>query len=109
MGLVYFKLYETNLKFTKFHWNKWYFIKSSFNGAGEMLTELSSGIVTIFFNIAIIKFAGEDGVAAMAVNINIFYFLISIYLGIATGAQPGYQLCLRRAKQKTPGRDHRSL
>lgn len=88
MGLVYFKLYETNLKFTKFHWNKWYFIKSSFNGAGEMLTELSSGIVTIFFNIAIIKFAGEDGVAAMAVNINIFYFLISIYLGIATGAQP---------------------
>lgn len=21
MGLVYFKLYETNLKFTKFHWN----------------------------------------------------------------------------------------
>lgn len=53
-----------------------------------MLTELSSGIVTIFFNIAIIKFAGEDGVAAMAVNINIFYFLISIYLGIATGAQP---------------------
>ena len=58
------------------------------NGAGEMLTELSSGIVTIFFNIAIIKFAGEDGVAAMAVNINIFYFLISIYLGIATGAQP---------------------
>ena len=29
MGLVYFKLYETNLKFTKFHWNKWYFIKST--------------------------------------------------------------------------------
>ena len=67
MGLVYFKLYETNLKFTKFHWNKWYFIKSSFNGAGEMLTELSSGIVTIFFNIAIIKFAGEDGVKKMRV------------------------------------------
>lgn len=88
MGLAYFRIYETNLRFTKFHWNKWYFIKSSFNGAGEMLTELSSGIVTIFFNIAIIKFAGEDGVAAMAVNINIFYFLISIYLGIATGAQP---------------------
>ena len=38
-----------------------------------------------FLYIAIIKFAGEDGVAAMAVNINIFYFLISIYSGIEAG------------------------
>lgn len=88
MGIFYFRFYKTNLKFTNFKWNGEFFLKSSFNGAGEMLTELSSGIVTIFFNIAIIKFAGENGVAAMAVNINIFYFLISIYLGIATGAQP---------------------
>jgi len=108
MGLVYFKLYETNLKFTKFHWNKWYFIKSSFNGAGEMLTELSSGIVTIFFNIAIIKFAGEDGVAAMAVTStsSTSHQHLSWYSNRRTAR---LSVMPTARKQKTPGRDHRSL
>ena len=125
MGLAYFRLYKTNLRFTKFHWNKWYFIKSSFNGAGEMLTELSSGIVTIFFNIAIIKFAGEDGVAAYGTIMYVNFIFVSIFFGYAIGSAPivsyhylswyrhrcaaGHQLCLRRAKQKTSQRDHRPL
>ncbi|MEF9920910.1 MAG: MATE family efflux transporter, partial [Erysipelotrichaceae bacterium] len=59
-----------------------------FNGLGEMLTEMSSGIVVILFNISMMNQAGENGVAAIGVIMNIYYFFISIYMGISSGMQP---------------------
>ncbi|MEG2342542.1 MAG: MATE family efflux transporter [Acidaminococcaceae bacterium] len=88
LGVMYFLFYSRALHFTAPQWDTGFVLHSLTNGSSEMLTEISSGIVGILFNITILRYAGENGVAAMAVVINIFYFLVSIYLGIAVGAQP---------------------
>lgn len=88
IGLYYFTLGSSQLKFCRFRIDLHYIWKSMFNGLGEMLTEMSSGIVTVLFNLAVMKLAKEDGVAAMGVIMNIYYFFISVYMGISSGVQP---------------------
>lgn len=88
LGVLYFLFSARLLHFTKPQWDFKLILHSLTNGSSEMFTEISSGIIGILFNLTILRYAGENGVAAMAVVINIFYFFISIYLGIAVGAQP---------------------
>lgn len=88
IGIYYFTKGSSHLKFTKFKKDFVFIWHSIVNGSSEMLTEMSSGIVTILFNYSIMKYAAEDGVAAMGVIMNIYYFFISIYMGITSGSQP---------------------
>ena len=53
-----------------------------------MLTEMSTGITTFFFNLIIMKYFGEDGVAAVTIIMYIYYFFISFYMGIAVATAP---------------------
>lgn len=62
------------------------FIVSS--GLPSLITELSSGIVIIVFNMIILRLAGNTGVAAYGVVANLSLVLIAIYTGIAQGVQP---------------------
>lgn len=53
-----------------------------------MVSEASSGITTFFFNIVVIKLAGDIGVAAMSIILNVHYLLISVHLGYIMGVAP---------------------
>ena len=53
-----------------------------------MLTEMSTGITTFLFNLIIMKYYGEDGVAAVTIIMYIYYFFISFYMGIAVATAP---------------------
>ena len=57
-------------------------------GVPALVTELSSGIVIIVFNMIIMSLAGNVGVAAYGIAANIFIVVVSIYNGIAQGMQP---------------------
>lgn len=57
-------------------------------GLPSLVTEMSSGIVIIVFNILILRLQGNTGVAAYGVIANLSLVVISIYTGIAQGAQP---------------------
>lgn len=57
-------------------------------GLPSLITELSSGIVMIIFNVLVLKLCGNVGVAAYGVVANLSLVLISIYTGIAQGIQP---------------------
>lgn len=57
-------------------------------GLPTLVTELSSGIVIIVFNIIILKLEGNIGVAAYGVVANISLVVASIYTGMAQGVQP---------------------
>ena len=54
----------------------------------SLITELSSGIVVLAFNIIILGLAGNTGVAAYAVIANTSIVAVSIFTGIAQGGQP---------------------
>ena len=87
IGFIYFLKYG-HLKICrpKIHWNR--LLYSCFNGCSEMLTEISTGVITFLFNIQILKFHQENGVAAMSIIMFLYYFFIAGYFGIGVGSSP---------------------
>ncbi|MGL4522282.1 MAG: MATE family efflux transporter [Bacilli bacterium] len=59
-----------------------------YNGSSEGIAELATGITTFVFNIALMRYAGEAGVAAFA-SINFISFIgIAVLLGMSEGIRP---------------------
>ncbi len=56
-------------------------------GTSSLITEISSGIVLIIFNIVILKLEGNTGVAAYGIVANLSLVSASIFTGIAQGIQ----------------------
>ena len=57
-------------------------------GFPSLISELSSGIVIIVFNMVILGLKGNTGVAAYAVVANIYLVAVSVFGGISHGVQP---------------------
>ena len=57
-------------------------------GLSSFITEVSSGIVLIAFNLVIIGLAGNTGVAAYGIIANLALVVIAVFTGIAQGIQP---------------------
>ena len=87
-GLYHFTKGNSNLKFVKpkIEWRA--LAHSCTNGISEMMTELSTGVTTLMFNLALLKYAGEAGVASMSVITYFYYFFTSLFFGITTAGQP---------------------
>lgn len=58
------------------------------SGIPSLVTEVSSGIVMIVFNIILLNLAGNTGVAAYGIIANLSLVVIAVYNGIAQGIQP---------------------
>lgn len=57
-------------------------------GAPSLVSEVSSGIVMLIFNMILLQIRGNIGVAAYGVIANLSLVVIAIYTGIAQGIQP---------------------
>lgn len=57
-------------------------------GFPSLVTEVSSGIVIIVFNIIILNLIGNVGVAAYGIVANLSLVVVAVYTGIAQGIQP---------------------
>lgn len=88
IGLIYFLNQKNYLHFVKPKLDWSIIIKSATNGSSEMVTNLSTGVTTLLFNLMMIKYLGVDGVAAMTIILYAQFLLISVYLGFASGAAP---------------------
>lgn len=69
------------------------------SGIPSLITEVSSGIVMIVFNMLILQLTGNIGVAAYGVIANLSLVVMAIYTGIAQGIQP--LLCESYGHQQT--------
>ena len=87
IGLVYFLRFG-NIRFARPKADAKVLLKSCTNGSSEMFTEFSTGITTLLFNLMVMKYFGEDGVAAVTIIMSIYYFFISFYMGIAVAVAP---------------------
>ena len=88
MGLIHFTSKKSQLKFCRPHRQSGFLLKSSVNGSSQFLTEISTGVTTYLFNISILKFQGELGISAITIITFLYYFYISVYVGLSTGAAP---------------------
>lgn len=88
LGFIYFINKKNYLHFTKPKLEWKVLLKSMGNGSSEMVTNLSSAVTTLLFNLTMLKYLGEDGVAAITIVLYAQFFLMSAYLGFASGAAP---------------------
>ena len=63
-------------------------VKTCTNGSSELMTNLSMSLVNMLYNVQLMRFAGEDGVAAYGVIMYVNFIFISVFLGYAIGSAP---------------------
>ena len=58
------------------------------NGSSELMSNISSSIVTILYNLKLLRFAGDNGVAAYGAIMYVAFIFIAIFIGFVIGASP---------------------
>ena len=58
------------------------------NGASEFVSNISMSVVSMLYNAQLMKYAGEDGVAAYGVLMYVCFIFISIFVGFSVGTAP---------------------
>lgn len=86
--IIYFMNKRRLLYFTKPSLRLRVIRKTMSNGISEFSTSLVSGLVMFLFNYQMLKYAGEDGVAASTIIFYIFGLMSAVYMGYMMGASP---------------------
>lgn len=76
------------LRLGKTHFNGRILLQTCINGSSELMTNLSSSIVNSLYNIQLMKFAGENGVAAYGAIMYVSFIFAAIFLGYSIGSAP---------------------
>ena len=87
-GLLVFRKRDSLLHFQKPVFRGGVLLHASANGLSELATSLVSGITTLLFNLAMLKYIGEDGVAAITIIMYVLMFVSALFIGYSYGAAP---------------------
>lgn len=63
-------------------------VKACINGSSEMMTSISASVTGVLYNMQLMKYAGEDGVAAYGVVMYASFIFIGIFMGYSSGSSP---------------------
>mgnify|MGYP002431769814 CR=1 FL=1 len=58
------------------------------NGSSELMSNISSSIVSMVYNFQLLKYLGEDGVSAYGVLMYVQFVFVAIYIGYSIGCAP---------------------
>ena len=76
------------LRLGRTHFNAVILKKTCTNGSSELMTNLSSSIVNSLYNIQLMKFVGQDGVAAYGTIMYVNFVFLAIFFGYSIGSAP---------------------
>ena len=89
LPLVYFLRPNSSLlRLTKASPEARTLLKACANGSSELMTSISGSIVSMLYNFQLLKFAGENGVAAYGVLMYIQFIFVAIFIGYTIGIAP---------------------
>ena len=89
LPLIYFMRPNTSLlRLTKTGLDGRVLLKACFNGASELMSNISGSLVSMLYNFQLIRFAGENGVAAYGVLMYIRFIFLAIFIGYTIGTSP---------------------
>lgn len=63
-------------------------LKASVNGSSELMSNISASLITVLYNMQLMKFAGENGIAAYGVVMYVGFIFIAIFIGYSVGTAP---------------------
>ena len=58
------------------------------NGSSEMMSSISGSVTGILYNLQLMKYAGEDGVAAYGVVMYAAFIFLGVFVGYSQGSSP---------------------
>ena len=87
--VIYFIRRNTSaLKLTKTHFYGKALIKACTNGSSELLSTISTSIVSMLYNAQLLKYAAENGIAAYGVLMYVNMIFQAIFIGYSVGTAP---------------------
>lgn len=89
LPLLYFgRANSSLLKLTKPKFDGKALLKTCTNGSSELMSTISASIVSMLYNIQLLTYAGEDGVAAYGVLMYVNLVFQAVFLGYSVGTAP---------------------
>ena len=79
---------KSALRFTKTKLEVRSMLRACANGSSEMLSSISASVTGILYNYQLMKYAGEDGVAAYGVVMYAAFVFLGVFLGYSQGSAP---------------------
>lgn len=87
--VVYFCLNKSlTLSLGKFKWDKKALMKTCTNGSSEFMSNASMSVIGMLYNFQLMKYAGENGVAAYGTIMYVNFIFLAIFIGYSTGIAP---------------------
>ncbi len=87
--LVYFSRKNSSiLRLGKTRWDGRAVLRACANGSSEFMSNISMNLVGMLYNIQLIKYAGEDGVAAYGVMMYVSMIFCGAFVGYSIGTAP---------------------
>lgn len=62
--------------------------KTCMNGSSELMTNISMSLVNILYNFQLMRYIGEDGVAAYGIIMYVSFIFAAIFIGYSIGSAP---------------------
>lgn len=87
--LVYFfRPNPSLLQLVRFRFDGQALLKTCTNGSSELMSNISVSIVSMLYNVQLMKYAGENGVAAYGVLMYVSMIFQAIFIGYSVGVAP---------------------
>ena len=89
VSIIYFsRPNDSLLRITRPQFDGRALLKTCTNGSSELLSNVSMSLVGMLYNVQLMKYAGENGVAAYGVLMYVNFTFISIFIGFTVGTAP---------------------
>lgn len=90
LPLIYFlsSKNDTPLKFVKTKMEVKVLLKACANGASELMTTVSSSLVSMLYNFQLMRLASQNGIAAYGAVMYVEFAFIAVFIGYSIGTAP---------------------
>ena len=79
---------DSLLRLGKCHFDGKAMLHTFTNGSSELMGSLSMSLVSMLYNLQLIRYAGENGIAAYGVIMYVNFFFAAVFIGFTIGAAP---------------------
>lgn len=87
--LIYFARPNSSLlRLTGMEWDSRALVRACANGSSELMSNISMSVVGMLYNVQLMKYAGEDGVAAYGVLMYVSFTFNAAFIGYSVGTAP---------------------
>lgn len=90
LSLIYFmsSKNDTALKFVKTKLEGTVLLKACANGVSELMTTVSSSLVSMLYNFQLMRLAGQNGIAAYGAVMYVEFAFVAVFIGYSIGTAP---------------------